>query len=46
MKDAWLALPFEPWQQTCDTLHMWTQIVGKARLALSPHLNHGWQVPV
>jgi hypothetical protein len=46
MKDAWPALPFEPWQATCDTLHMWTQIVGKVRLALAPPLNHWWQVPL
>ena len=44
MTDAWPALPFEPWRATCDTLHMWTQIVGKVRLALAPHVNHWWQV--
>ena len=32
---AWPALPFEAWQDTATTLHMWTQIVGKIRLALS-----------
>ena len=46
MTDAWPALPFEPWRETCDTLHMWTQIVGKVRLALTPHVNHWWQVPL
>jgi hypothetical protein len=46
MTDAWPELPFEPWRPTCDTLHMWTQIVGKVRLALAPHLNHWWQVPL
>ena len=46
MTGAWPALPFEPWRETCDTLHMWTQIVGKVRLALMPHLNHWWQVPL
>ena len=46
MSDAWPELPFEPWRQTCDTLHMWTQIVGKVRLALAPYLNHWWQVPL
>lgn len=45
MNDAWPALPFEDWRATCDTLHMWTQIVGKVRLALAPHVNHWWQVP-
>jgi len=44
MSDAWPDLPFEPWRPTCDTLHMWTQIVGKVRLALAPHVNHWWQV--
>ncbi|MGH8684955.1 MAG: DUF5996 family protein, partial [Nitrosospira sp.] len=34
--------PLEDWQQTCDTLHMWTQIVGKIRLMLSPDVNHCW----
>lgn len=46
MSDAWPELPFEPWRPTKDTLHMWTQIVGKVRLALAPYLNHWWQVPL
>ncbi len=41
--DIWPALPLEAWKQTYETLHMWTQIVGKVRLALSPHINHWWQ---
>jgi hypothetical protein len=40
----WPALPLEAWQDTYATLHMWTQIVGKVRLALSPPLNHWWTV--
>src|ERR1700690_1931203 len=41
----WPALPpLEAWADTCDTLHMWTQMVGKVRLALSPPLNHCWEV--
>ncbi len=44
--EAWPALPLAEWQETYDTLHMWTQIVGKIRLALSPHLNHWWEVPL
>jgi hypothetical protein len=40
----WPALPFAEWEKTCDTLHMWTQIVGKTRLALAPMENHWWQV--
>ena len=44
MSDAWPALPFDDWRATCDTLHMWTQIAGKVRLALAPPVNHWWQV--
>jgi hypothetical protein len=40
----WPSLPFRDWEATCDTLHMWTQIVGKTRMALSPPLNHWWHV--
>src|SRR5215831_19318394 len=43
---AWPELPFMEWQDTCETLHMWTQIVGKVRLAQSPMINHLWQVPL
>ncbi len=39
---AWPAIPYEPWAGTLATLHMWTQIVGKVRLACSPWLNHSW----
>jgi len=42
----WPALPLSEWKDTCATLHMWTQIVGKIRLALSPHVNHWWEVPL
>lgn len=42
----WPALPFIGWQGTCATLHMWTQVVGKIRLALEPMVNHWWQVPL
>ncbi len=46
-RDAlWPPLPFAAWEATCATLHMWTQIVGKVRLALSPHVNHWWEVPL
>jgi hypothetical protein len=44
--ETWPALPLEAWKDTRDTLHMWTQIVGKIRLKLAPHLNHWWQVPL
>jgi hypothetical protein len=40
----WPALPLNEWQDTYRTLHMWTQIVGKIRMALSPPLNHWWHV--
>jgi uncharacterized protein DUF5996 len=42
--DAWPSLPLAQWQPTYETLHMWTQIVGKTRLALAPMQNHWWQV--
>jgi len=44
--DSWPELPLEAWQDTYATLHMWTQIVGKVRLALSPRVNHWWEVPL
>src|SRR5260370_42152413 len=43
--EAWPALPLSEWADTYATLHMWSQIVGKVRLALSPRLNHWWEVP-
>lgn len=42
MKTHWPALPLDEWRQTRDTLHRWTQIVGKIRLALTPLVNHWW----
>jgi hypothetical protein len=41
---SWPELPLAAWQDTYATLHMWTQIVGKVRLALSPLVNHWWEV--
>jgi Family of unknown function (DUF5996) len=41
---AWPELRLETWKDTYATLHMWTQIVGKVRLALSPRINHWWEV--
>ncbi|MHB1140758.1 MAG: DUF5996 family protein [Sulfuricaulis sp.] len=47
VRDAiWPALPLAEWQDTYATLHRWTQIVGKVRLARAPMLNHWWQVPL
>jgi hypothetical protein len=43
---GWPSLPFGEWRETCATLHMWTQVVGKVRLALAPRVNHWWQVPL
>jgi len=40
--EVWPPLPLEAWADTCATLHLWTQIVGKIRWAASPRLNHTW----
>ena len=40
--DQWPQLPYAAWKDTCDTLHLWTQMVGKVRLARTPWLNHSW----
>ena len=42
--NSWPSLPFAEWKDTAMTLHMWTQIVGKIRLTLSPWTNHSWHV--
>lgn len=44
--DVWPALPFEGWEPTYATLHLWTQIVGKIRLTRTPWINHSWHVPL
>jgi hypothetical protein len=44
LPDSWPELPTAAWRETCATLHLWTQIVGKIRLARSPWLNHSWHV--
>ncbi len=44
--EIWPELPYESWKDTYETLHLWTQIVGKIRLSLTPWLNHSWQVPL
>jgi hypothetical protein len=44
--NPWPALPLAEWKDTYSTLHMWTQIVGKIRLALTPLVNHWWNVPL
>jgi hypothetical protein len=44
--ESWPALPLEAWRDTYATLHMWSQIVGKVRMAQSPLINHWWEVPL
>src|SRR6187401_1107753 len=44
LADRWPELPLAAWRDTRDTLHLWTQVVGKIRLALTPWLNHSWHV--
>ena len=43
---VWPPLAYSDWRDTATTLQLWTQIVGKVRLALTPWVNHGWQVPL
>lgn len=42
--NPWPSIPFDDWKDTAATLHMWTQVVGKVRLACSPWINHSWHV--
>jgi hypothetical protein len=44
--ECWPSLPLDSWKDTCATLHMWTQMVGKVRLRLTPLVNHWWNVPL
>ena len=46
LSESWPALPLAEWADTYATLHMWSQIIGKVRLALSPRVNHWWEVPL
>jgi hypothetical protein len=43
---GWPSLPIAEWQDTRDTLILWTQVVGKIRLANTPLINHWWNVPL
>ena len=45
-KNDWPDLPFKEWGDTCATLHMWLQMVGKIRLVQSPWVNHSWHSPL
>ena len=40
MNANWPAIPYADWRETAQTLHMWTQIIGKIRMVQSPWLNH------
>lgn len=44
--EAWPDLPLAAWRDTCASLQLWTQVVGKVRLARAPMINHWWQVPL
>ena len=46
MDAVWPELSYPQWRDTAATLQLWTQIVGKIRLSLTPWLNHGWHVPL
>lgn len=41
-RNRWPALPYAAWAETCTAIHLWTQIVGKYRLAHTPWVNHAW----
>ena len=42
----WPQLPAPGWTPTLETLHLWTQVVGKIRMVLTPWINHSWSVPL
>ena len=44
--DVWPDLSYPNWRATVATLQLWTQVIGKVRLALTPWINHSWQVPL
>ena len=45
-REEWPDLSYPAWRETLASLHLWTQIVGKVRLSLTPWVNHSWQVPL
>ena len=45
-EQSWPELTLSTWSDSRDTLHMWIQIVGKIRMALTPFINHWWNVPL
>lgn len=44
LAEIWPPLPFDDWRDTCETLHMWMEIIGKVKLALCSFLNEWWEV--
>jgi hypothetical protein len=46
MAETWPPLAFDTWRDTAMTLQLWTQVIGKIRLASTPWINHSWQVPL
>ena len=42
IQERWPDIPYSPWQETCSALHLYTQIIGKYRLARTPWVNHSW----
>ena len=46
MSDAWPDLDYAAWKETRETLHLWTQVLGKVRLNKAPPVNHWWHVPL
>lgn len=44
--EQWPDLPYTAWRETCQTLHLYTQIVGKVRMTFTPPINHWWHVPL
>ena len=45
-RQPWPALPSDDWVDTLETLHLWTQVVGKVRMVQTPWINHSWSVPL
>jgi hypothetical protein len=45
-RNDWPELSYPAWKETGEALHLWSQVVGKVRLALTPWLNHSWHVPL
>jgi hypothetical protein len=46
VSEDWPAFAYDDWADTAETLHLWTQVVGKVRMALTPPVNHWWHVPL